>query len=414
LNGPPIRIAAAGITPPNYKASGGISAAYQLMQRVADLCDTRMYVMADRDEDILKGRLRVALRRPINRLSSLEFILPRQITSMMWRPQIEEWLRAFSPDVVHLHNPHPAGALARVAKTCLSLGIPYVISTHGFVEFNDFSQGFGSPRWQKPLLERFVRRPLVEVAQRAACVFMLSPNEKSTLLGMGVAEERLRVVPNGVDAYFLEPVRESDRIRLLRRFELPAGSPLLLFVGNHTFNKGIDVLLRALGMMRENAVAVIAGAIRSKPDNEKLILSSGLALTDKRFLFTDFISKEELRALYHSVDAFVFPSRADTLPLVILEAMACGLPVVSTEVGGIPYEVTPEEGILVAPGDPARLAAALDRVCADHEMRRLMGAAGRRRVISNFDWGVSAALALDNYQDIIASRRRQPAGPGAH
>ena len=71
LNGPPIRIAAVGITPPNYKASGGISAAFQLMQRVADLCDTRMYVMADRDEDIVNGRLGVALRRPVNRLSSL-------------------------------------------------------------------------------------------------------------------------------------------------------------------------------------------------------------------------------------------------------------------------------------------------------------------------------------------------------
>lgn len=406
LSGPIIRVAAVGITPPNYKASGGISAAFQLMQRVADLCDAKLFVMADHDEDMVVGRLRVALRRPINSFSPLASILPRQIMSMMWRPRIDEWLQDFSPAVVHLHNPHPAGALLQAARTCVRLGIPYVISTHGFVEFNDFSKGFGSPPWQKPLLEWFVRRPLVAVARGAARVLMLSPNERPNLLAMGVAEDKLRVVPNGVDPYFLEDVPEPERTRIVRRLDLPAGAPLLLFVGNHTFNKGIDVLLRALGMMHEHAIAVIAGAIRSKAENEKLIRSSELDRADRRLVFTDFISKEELRALYRSVDAFVFPSRADTLPLVILEAMASGLPVVATNVGGIPYEVTSEEGILVPPGDPAQLAAALDRVCRDRELRRQMGASARRRVVSHFDWSVSAALALNAYKDVIASPRQ--------
>jgi len=406
LSGGRIRVAAVGITPPTYKASGGISAAFQLMRRVADLSDSKMYVMADHDEDLMDGRLDVALRRPDNPLAALEFMLPRQVTSMAWRPRIDAWLKEFSPAIVHLHNPHPAGALLKVARTCLRLGIPYVISTHGFVEFNDFSRGFGSPRWQRPLLERFVRRPLVEVAQGAARVLMLSPQERPILRGMGVDEERLSIVPNGVDAYFLESVAEPQRAGLVSRFGLPADVPLLLFVGNHTFNKGLDVLLRAVGMMHEKAVAVIAGAIRSKAENEKLILSSGLELNDGRFLFTDFISKEELRALYLSVDAFVFPSRADTLPLVILEAMASELPVVATDVGGIPFEITPDEGILVPPGDPAPLAGALDRVCHDRGMARRMGAAGRRRVIAHFDWNASAHLAMHVYENVLARGRR--------
>lgn len=400
-----IRVAAVGITPPTYKASGGISAAFQLMRRVADFCDSKMYVMADHDEDLMDASLGIALRRPTNVVSSFDFMLPRQITSMMWRPKIDGWLRAFSPDIVHFHNPHPVGALLRVARTCTRLDIPYVISTHGFVEFNNFSRGFGSPRWQRPLLERFVRRPLIEVAQGAARILMLSPQEEPILRGMGVTSDRISLVPNGVDPYFLEKSAESERIRVASRFGLPTGVPLLLFVGNHTFNKGLDVLLRGLGMMREKAVAVIAGAIRSNAENEKLILSSGLTRADGRFLFTDFITKEELRALYHSVDVFVFPSRADTLPLVILEAMACSLPVVATNVGGIPFEITPDEGILVPPGAPAPLAEALDRVCRDLEMAARMGASGRRRVMAHFDWNVSAGLALKIYEDVIASRR---------
>jgi len=400
-------VAAVGITPPTYKASGGISAGRQLMRRVADFCDSKMFIMADHDEDLIDGHLSVSLRRPQNVLSSLEHFLPRQMTSMMWRPRIEEWLTEFVPDIVHFHNPHPAGALAKAARTCTRLGIPYVISTHGFVEFNDFSKGFGSPAWQKPLLERFVRRPLVEVARGAARVLMLSPQEEPIIRDMGVPAERMKVVPNGVDPYFLEELKESERNHLVGRFGIPDESPLLLFVGNHTFNKGLDVLLRGLSLMREKAVTIIAGAIRSRAENQKLVLSSGLTLADSRFLFTDYITKEELRALYHSVDAFVFPSRADTLPLVILEAMASGLPVVATNVGGIPFEITPGEGILVPPGDPLQLAEALDRICRDREMRQRMGVSGRRRVVAHFDWNVSAALALRVYEDVIGSPQRR-------
>jgi glycosyltransferase involved in cell wall biosynthesis len=397
-----LRVAAVGVSPPNYKASGGISAGLQLMRRVADSCDAAMYVMADRDEDITEGQLKVAFRRPFNPLSALAFILPRQVTTMAWRPRIERWLESFAPDIVHIHNPHPAGALAKVAGACLRLDVPYVISTHGFVEFDDFSKGFGSPAWQKPLLERFVRRPLVEVARNAARVLMLSPYEEPILRGMGVAADRLGVVPNGVDRYFLEEPSDAERRRLVARFNLPNDRPLLLFVGNHTVNKGLDVLLKSLALMKEPAVAVIAGAIRSKAENEALIRSSGLAAHDPRFVFTDFITKEELRALYRSVDLFAFPSRADTLPLVILEAMASGLPVVATNVGGIPYEVTPEEGMLVPAGDSAALAEALDRMCNDESMRLQMASSARRRVTAHFDWEVSARLALENYETAMA------------
>jgi len=406
LSDSPIRVAAVGITPPTYKASGGISAAFQLMRRVAEHCETRMYVMADHDSDVMDGPLLVRRRRPVNALARLEFALPRQVSSMLWRPKIEAWLREFAPSIVHFHNPHPPGALKLAARTCAKLNIPYVISTHGFVEFDDFSKGFGAPRWQKPLLDHFVRRPLVEVAQGAARVLMLSPYETPILAGMGVPEERLSVVPNGVDAYFLEILPESERLRLISRLRLPQGAPLLLFVGNHTVNKGLDVLLRSLSLMRREAVAVIAGAIRSKAENAALISSSGLGSGDRHFLFTDFISKEELRALYQSVQAFIFPSRADTLPLVILEAMASNLPVVATNVGGIPFEVTSTEGILVPPGDPQALAAAMDRLCGDPAMQQRMGASGRMRVLAHFDWNASATLAVEIYRGVIAAQKR--------
>ena len=223
---------------------------------------------------------------------------------------------------------------------------------------------------------------------------------------MGIEPQRLRVVSNGFDPFFAQILPESERVALLARFRLPRDHPLMLFVGNHTANKGLDVLLKALPNMQEHAVAVIAGAIRSRQEHEQLLTSSGVSNFGDRLCFTDFITKEELRALYQTVDLFVFPTRADTLPLVVLEAMVSNLPVVSTTVGGIPYEVTPDTGMLVEPGDPVALARALDHLCANPPLRRQMGDAARARVLKTFDWELSARQAVDIYREIITEKRQ--------
>jgi alpha-maltose-1-phosphate synthase len=400
------RVAAVVITPPTFKASGGVSAAIQLTERIAKLLDSTLFLMADSDGETIEDGLRIVRQKARNLVLPLQKFLPREAVSIAWRPDIKSWLRDGRFDIVHFHNPHPPGALKAAAQACLELKIPYVISTHGFVEFNEFSRGFGAPAWQKPLLEILVRRPVVRVAQNAARVLMLSPQEEPILTGMGVDGGNLRVVSNGVDPYFAEQIPDAERQSLIARFAFPSGRPVMLYVGNHTANKGLDVLLRALPIMHEKAVAVVAGAIRSQEEHARLLTDNGLPARDERLLFTDFTTREELRALYQSADMFVFPSRADTLPLVILEAMASGLPVVSTLIGGIPFEVTPETGILMKPGDPVPLAAALDRLCADAPLRKRMGVAGKARVTKLFNWETSAKQAVAIYEEILAERSR--------
>lgn len=399
-----LRVAAVGITPPSFKASGGISAGMQLTQRIATLCDARMFIMGEGDSETVENGLRISRKRAANPITFLRPLLPQAAVTLMWRPKIRVWLAAEKPSIVHFHNPHPPGALLEASRACAELGIPYVISTHGFVEFNDFSRGFRAPFWQKRLIDRFVRQPIVKVVRGAARVLMLSPLEEPILLGMGADIDQLEVVSNGVDPYFVEDIQDEERRQLIDRFNLPKDKLLMLFVGNHTRNKGLDVFLRAVLKMNRQAVAVIAGAIRSHTEHARLLTDCGVAENESRVVFTDFITKEELRALYKSADIFVFPSRADTLPLVILEAMASGLPVVSTRVGGIPYEVTPETGILLEPGDAATLAEALDRLCSDEALRQTMGTAGRERVCRLFNWQTSAQRAVKIYQGVLAQK----------
>jgi glycosyltransferase involved in cell wall biosynthesis len=402
-----LRVLAVGITPPIFKASGGISAGVQLTERIATLCDATFLMMSDRDSDTVENGLRILRKKATNILAPFRSAVPREALTAMWRTDLKSVLKAQKPDVVHFHNPHPPGALAGAAADCRALGIPYVISTHGFVEFNDYSNAVGAPAWRKPIYRHLIREPVAHVAREAARILMLSPEETPILRSMGVADDRLDVVTNGVDGYFCEPVADAARRALVQRFNLPPGATIAFFVGNHTANKGIDVLLKAIPRTQQNVVAVIGGAIRSQAEHQKLLADTGVTPGDPRIRFTDFTSKEELRALYRSADMFVFPSYADTLPLVILEAMVSGLPVVSTRIGGIPFEVTPDTGMLVDAGDAAALAGCIDMLAADPDLRARLGAAGRERALALFDWEKSAQKAVAIYRSVLAGRSGQ-------
>lgn len=399
-------VAGVTITPPAYKASGGVSAGIDLMKRVAERVDCHMLVMADRDEEARDGSL------PIHRIKATNILGPtrpnvgplRSLHTLGWRADFGPWLDRLKPDIIHLHNPHPPGALARAAKQARRRGIPYVVSTHGFVEFEDYTTAYGVAAWQRPLIDQIVRRPLVAVSRGAARVAMLSPDEAPLMTRMGVAEDRLEVVTNGVDPFFVDPMPPTDCDRLVSRFNLPTDRPLIFFVGNHTANKGIDTLLAASLMMQAPATVVVGGAIRSEAEHHAMMARANYDPTSRRVVFTDFLSREELKALYQRCDVFAFPSRADTLPLVLIEAMVSRLPVVSTRIGGIPYQVTDETGILIDPGDAAALAVALDALALDPARRAAMGEAGRKRALETFNWDRSADRAVGIYRDILAKR----------
>lgn len=402
-----IRVAGIAITPPGIKASGGVSAGIQLMKRVAERAETHMLVMADEDGVEHDGALTIHRMKATNAILRAAFgrFVPRGLVTLFWRVGFGAWLDRVKPDIVHIHNPHPPGALLAAARACDARSIPYVISTHGFVEFDDYATAFGAKPWQRPIIDLLIRRPVVQTTRGAARVLMLSPEEKPIFDGMGIEPERLGVVTNGVDPWFLDSLDETDRLASISRFALPDDRPRILFVGNHTPNKGIDVLLKAMMRMRENAVAVIGGGIRAPEEHAAMLDDAGFDVASDRAIFTNFLSRDELKGLYQSCDIFAFPSRADTLPLVILEAMVSRLPVVATRIGGIPFEVTDATGALIDSGDVDGLARELDCLVANRDLRRIKGEAGRQRAIDIFNWDRSADESVRLYSAILEERR---------
>ena len=192
----------------------------------------------------------------------------------------------------------------------------------------------------------------------------------------------MRVIPYGVAVRRVTPAPLRDPPRL--------GTAAVL-----EYHKGLDVLLEASRSMRVTAQLDLFGEGTQRRELEAQAQRVGI---DVRF--HGFV--HDLRDRLLELDAFVLPTRADNLPVAILEAMAVGLPVVATRVGGVPELVIDgETGYLVDPDDPRELARAVDAVIVDPARHRRLGEAGAARVSAHFEARAVAGRMVRLYEQLL-------------
>lgn len=204
--------------------------------------------------------------------------------------------------------------------------------------------------------------------------------------------DKMRIVRCGVDtARFAAPADPGP--------EPPPGTLHVLCVGRLVPVKGQALLVQAVAALRDRGVDARATIVGHGPDRGRLEALAARLDVEGRVTFTGAIGQDDILRYYHDADAFCLPSFAEGVPVVLMEAMACELPVVTTRTMGIPELVEDEVGgLLVAPSDAAALTDALARLAADPALRRTLGAAGRARVRAGFELGATvdalgAALA---------------------
>jgi glycosyltransferase involved in cell wall biosynthesis len=183
----------------------------------------------------------------------------------------------------------------------------------------------------------------------------------------------MEVIHNGVEVEAFERRNALRSTELRHEFGFAENAPVVVTVSVLRAGKGIDVLLRALHHVDAQLLVVGEGPMRT----------AWSVLADKRVVWAGY--RDDVPRLLAGADLFVLPSLDDAFPTVLLEAMAAELPVVATQVGGIPEIVdSAEVGVLVPPGDVSALAAAIEALLGDDERRGRTAAAGRRRVEEEF------------------------------
>jgi len=209
---------------------------------------------------------------------------------------------------------------------------------------------------------------------------------------MGIPRERIAVVPNGVDTAFFKPLPHRPRVPGRVMTTASADAPL----------KGLATLLEAMASVRDQRPAelLVVGRPSRNGEVKRTIDRFGLGRTVR---FVSRVSDVELVRLYAEAEVAVVPSLYEGFSFPAVEAMACGVPVVATTGGALPEVIGAdgESGLLVPPGDPPALAAAIGCALDDAGLRRRLGAQGRERVGERFSWRRAAEATVHEYERLI-------------
>jgi len=210
----------------------------------------------------------------------------------------------------------------------------------------------------------------------------------------GVADEKLQVIYNGVDLDAFHPRLRDEQGRALReKTGIDVATPVILFVGSGYERKGLPTLLHALSLMsRSDARLWVVGRDKHESLMRKLAQTRGV---DERVLFLG--AQADVKPFYGAADVFALPTLYDPFPNAALEALACGLPIVTTTTCGAAELVTPANGRVISAGDAAALAANLDALCAKAAVMR----DAARASVAHLDLTQMAAQLVALYSRLI-------------
>jgi len=197
-------------------------------------------------------------------------------------------------------------------------------------------------------------------------IIVVSNATKNYVLSLGADSEKIRVLHNGVDVNRFRPLTGvKDEMR--KKLGISKDATVILTVRRLVYKNGIDTLLESAKLVIKKNPKLVFVVVGKGPDFEEVREKIAQLGLQRNFRLTGFVSEEELPGYYNAADFFVLPSKSgEGLPLVALEAMACGLPLIATNVGGTSEIMSEEYGKLVPPNSPNSLAEAiLEFSCKD-------------------------------------------------
>ena len=392
--------------PPHIYGGAGVHVEF-LARELAQLTPVEVRTFGTEDE--VQGQLRVRGFQPHSApvvASPPGFASPLQAlsTCLAFAGQ------GLEADVVHCHTwyTHFGGVLTKILY-----GLPLVVTVHSLEPLRPWKReqlgrGYDLSAW--------VEKTTLEMADGIIAVSQSTAADVARLFDCDPAT--ITVIPNGIDTETYAPHPDPA---CLTTYGIDAARPYVLFVGRMTRQKGLRHLLDAVPYLVPDAQVVLCAGAADTPDMAREFEEAVARLQQQRtgvIWIPTMVPRQTTIVLYSHAAVFCCPSIYEPFGLINLEAMACETPVVASAVGGIPEIVVPgETGYLVAPDlssappyEPRHpeqfaqeLAAALNRLLADPDLRRRMGKQGRERVEQYYSWRAIAQQTLALYQRLCKS-----------
>ncbi|XES77537.1 MAG: glycosyltransferase family 4 protein [Candidatus Bathyarchaeia archaeon] len=297
---------------------------------------------------------------------------------------------AKTSSLIHAHG-HPYLSSLAAAKLAKRYNKPFLLTQHNtFIEYN------GIWDYVEKINDLAVGKQTLKEAKK---VIVISNATKNYVLRLGVDPEKVQVIYNGVDLERFKPAaHEGEAVR--HKLGIPKEAIVAATVRRLVYKNGIDTLLDSAKITVKENPQLVYLVIGKGPDFLDVKAKVEQMGIEKNFVLAGFVSDEDLPRYYNAADFFVLPSKSgEGLPLVALEAMACGLPLVATDVGGIKEIVIQGFCRVVPPNQPKAVAQALLEF-ADKNQAALQGKL-RQIMTEKYSWDVNVEKLMKVYEEII-------------
>ena len=304
---------------------------------------------------------------------------------------LETFLKAVkSSKIVHAHG-HPYLTSLIAAKLAKRYSKPFVLTQHNtFIEYDSIFDNI------ERLNDLAVGKETLKEADK---IIAVSNATKNYVLSLGAKPEKVKVLHNGVDLVRFRPLA-GKREEMRRKLGISQNSTVVLTVRRLVYKNGIDTLIESANIAVKKNPKIIFLVVGKGPDLNSVQMRIEQLGIENNFRLTGFVKDEDLPLYYNAADFFVLPSKSgEGLPLVALEAMACGLPVIATNVGGISEILMEDYGKLVPPNQPELLAKAvlefsnIDLSSRKKEIRAIME--------GKYSWDKNVETLIGIYEELI-------------
>lgn len=277
-------------------------------------------------------------------------------------------IRKYDIDIIHAHSVVPTGLIGTIVAKIVRK--PIIITGHG-MDITNFENSY------------FFKKLILFSLNNCNKTIAVSEDLAQKMKSLGIHQSNISVLRNGVDTTRFKPLKNKD---LREKYKIKDKEILTLFVGYLDTFKGIFEMINTFNKIKKDndaAKLMIVGTGPKKSELQNRVHDLGL---EKSVIFTGNVEPENIQKYYQAADIFVLPSHVDSggPPLVFMEAMACGLPVIGTNVGGIPEGIeNGVNGFIVPPRNVDKLAKKLEILIKDENLRKEFGNNSLRKVNEN-------------------------------
>jgi len=309
---------------------------------------------------------------------------PKPLASLTFTLSALPLIKRLNPDLIHAHELISPATTAIAARKLF--GIPVVATVHGSGLSSDVLR----------LKRRFLGKTRLKILCREIAAFcVISAVIDRELATEGVPVQKRISIPNGVDTGRFAPLAPAQKKALRSRLALPAEARIVIFVGRLAPEERVDLLTGIWRSVRQAVPRALLLILGSGPEEAGLKQRAGDGI-----LFLG--SQPDVTPYLQAADLFVLPSAAEGLSLALLEALACGLPVIATSVGGNPEVIRHlETGWLTPPDDPPALTEAIVTLLEDEKLQSKLRENARAHAVQNYSLVKMADRLLDLYRQVL-------------